>query len=71
MVALVLPLIWASYVTGACASENLVCHGGADAFVPMSVKTVKVLFLFNSQLRKPDFQCHVKSCFSLVHCCLC
>lgn len=29
MLALVLPLVWASYVSWGSASENMVCHGGA------------------------------------------
>lgn len=29
MLALVLPFVWASYVSWASASENMVCHSGA------------------------------------------
>lgn len=29
VLALVLPLVWVSYVSWASASENFVCHGGS------------------------------------------
>lgn len=41
MLARVLALMGATYVTWASASANLVCHGAADVLVLMSVKPVR------------------------------
>lgn len=65
--ARVLSLIGASYVTWACASANLVCHGRADALSPMSVKPVRPCSHLVISSEKPDVQSNVKSCFERVH----
>lgn len=55
MLALVLPVVWASYVSWASASEDMVCHIVCCALIPVFAKMGRSSFYLIVNAENPNF----------------